>query len=447
VTAKEAGTVSRRRRRRSTAAPIEPRLAIVHPPELAGDHVVPAGAIVIGRNPERGLELAHATVSRRHAILEWDAVARCHRAHDLGSRNGTWIDGEPATQLRRVGDNAVVRIGDVVGVYRADPAGPARAAGLEVSRVAVPGRSTAIAAVRAAIARIAPDPAPVLVSGATGTGKERIAGELHRLSGRAGPLVAINCAAISPQLVESHLFGHERGAFSGATTAQPGAFRAADGGSVFLDEIGELPLEHQAALLRAIQEGEVHPVGAARPIRVDVRVIAATNRDLGAAVAAGGFRRDLHARLAIWELRVPPLCARRADLVEWLAILHAAWNARRGGAIPAPRFDADAIERVLLASWPDNLRGLDRLLHEVAGADDELARDELPAWLEVPPPIAVNAPADRPPAPDRPALLAALAQYGYSVRAVARHYARDRRQIYRWMQALGIELRATSGTR
>src|SRR5262249_13842254 len=145
---------------------------------------------------------------------------------------------------------------------------------------ALPGRSAAATALRAALAEAASDQAPVLLVGETGVGKERAAEELHRLSGRAGPLVRVNCAALAPQLVEDQLFGHVRGAFTGAGDDQPGLLRAADGGTLVLDEVGELPAELQPKLLRALEERQVAPLGSTRAVRVDVRVVAATNRDL-----------------------------------------------------------------------------------------------------------------------------------------------------------------------
>ena len=236
---------------------------------------------------------------------------------------------------------------------------------------------------------MAADPSPVLLTGATGTGKEFIAREIHRLSGRSGKLVAVNCAVLNPQLVESQLFGHVRGAFTGAHTDQPGLFRSAEGGTLMLDEIGELPLDLQPKLLRVLQEKEVCPIGGTRNVAVDVRVIAATNRDLPALVESGGFRQDLHARLALWEIRVPSLQRRRADVLLWLERLLARWRAARElAAVPALALDAQAAEALLLQTWPDNLRGMDRLVHavgEVAGTGRALALGDLPPWvLEAP---------------------------------------------------------------
>src|SRR5690606_21362403 len=204
-----------------------------------------------------------------------------------------------------------------------------------VSYEALPGTSMPAQRLRAAVAAAASDRAPVLVLGETGVGKEKIAAELHRLSGRQGPLVAVNCAALSAQLIESQLFGHVRGAFTGATQERAGLFRAATGGTLFLDELGEMPLELQPKLLRAVELGEVVAVGSTQPHRVDVRLIAATNRSLTDEVVAGRFRRDLYARLALWEIAAPPLRSRRADIIDWIDRLHRLWWEPRGEP-PAP---------------------------------------------------------------------------------------------------------------
>lgn len=179
---------------------------------------------------------------------------------------------------------------------------------------ALVGESSAMAELRTRIARVAPIPSPVLVLGESGTGKELVARELHRLSGRKGAFVAINCAALSEQLVESELFGHERGAFTGAEKRRAGAFEAANHGSIFLDEIGELPLGVQAKLLRVLEEESVRRVGGNEEIALDTRVIAATHRDLESEARAGRFREDLYFRLEVHVLQVPPLRERLRDI-------------------------------------------------------------------------------------------------------------------------------------
>ncbi|MFO0670887.1 MAG: sigma-54 factor interaction domain-containing protein [Polyangiaceae bacterium] len=187
----------------------------------------------------------------------------------------------------------------------------------------------------AKIAKIARRDVPVLVRGETGTGKELVATMLHAESRRAtGPLVRFNCAALPAELAEAELFGHTKGAFTGAKDARPGFFRRADGGTIVLDEVGELPLAVQAKLLRALSGGEIQPLGAARTETVDVRVVASTHRDLSAEVRAGRFREDLYFRLAVIELVVPPLRERREDV----ALLARAFAARY-----AERFGVDAV--------------------------------------------------------------------------------------------------------
>jgi transcriptional regulator with GAF, ATPase, and Fis domain len=340
----------------------------------------------------------------------------------------------------------VVRIGDVVMIYERGPAVDARDAG-EVSVESIPGTSARAVQLRGAVAASAPDPSPVLLVGETGTGKEYIAREIHRLSGRRGRLVAVNCAALTPQLIESQLFGHERGAFTGAETAQEGLFRAAGGGTILLDEVGELPTELQAKLLRVLQEGEVLPIGATRPVAVDARVVAATLHDLHKLTDTGAFRLDLYARLSPWEIRVPPLAQRRADILGWIERLDRVWHERRGTSSAGVRIDANALERLLLYRWRDNLRGLDRLVHHVcsrAGAYD------LPAsWLDE---ETVDSAASEPVSavprvakkrrrrarPSKEELVQALARNDGSVRATAKDLGRERRLVYRWMDLYGL---------
>lgn len=207
------------------------------------------------------------------------------------------------------------------------------------------------------VSRVAETSSPVLITGETGTGKELVARTLHRQSERSKkPFVAVNCGAIAPTLVESELFGHARGAFTGAVQQKAGLFEEADGGTLFLDEIGELPLELQPKLLRVLQEGEVRRVGENRPRKVDVRVLAATARDLRQGVADGRFRDDLFFRLAVVEIHNPPLRERRED-IPLLAEHFAACIAEREGR-PAPALAPDAAEVLAARSWPGNVREL-----------------------------------------------------------------------------------------
>jgi len=451
------------------------RLTVVHPEELKQVIELGESPRTIGRQvePPLGLSVPHRTVSRRHLDLRWDASVSRHLVRDLGSRNGSALHGRPLGELPRVlDDNAVLRFGDVVAVYE-HQRGPLQDPPL-VDPEAIPGDALSCVELRAAIARAARDPSPALLIGESGSGKERCAAELHRLSRRRGPQVTLNCAALSPQLIESQLFGHQRGAFTGATQSQVGLFRAAHGGTLFLDEIGELPLDLQPKLLRAIESGEILPLGSTSHQTVDVRVVAATNRDLAAEVRAGTFRRDLYARLALWELRVPPLAMRRVDILGWVERLSIAWAAERQRPVPRIEVSPAAAAVIVGYRWADNLRGVHRLLHELAhlGGSGPIGEATLPAWIRggagstlsasvtaataarvaIPTPVGARAegvaraearPAAKGklrPRPGRSELVAALAEHGWNISATARFYDRDRRQITRWIAMYEIDV-------
>jgi two-component system response regulator AtoC len=225
----------------------------------------------------------------------------------------------------------------------------------------VVGDSPAIRQLLAATARVASRDITVLVRGETGTGKELVGSLLHAQSRRAaGPLVRFNCSAIPAELAEAELFGHARGAFTGATQARPGFFAEAHGGTLVLDEVGELPPAVQAKLLRALQEGEIQPVGSGRVERVDVRIVACTNRDLREEVRAGRFREDLYYRLAVVELVVPPLRDRRED-VPALAREFALRYAERFG-VEDVRLSPALVARLAAAEWPGNVRELENVV-------------------------------------------------------------------------------------
>ncbi|MBM4383077.1 MAG: sigma 54-interacting transcriptional regulator [Deltaproteobacteria bacterium] len=223
------------------------------------------------------------------------------------------------------------------------------------------GRSPAIEKVLALIDTVAPTQATVLILGETGTGKELIARALHERSPRRErPLVKVNCSAISAGLVESELFGHVRGAFTGATASRVGRFEVASGGTIFLDEVGELPLETQVKLLRVLQEREIEPVGSNQSRKVDVRVIAATNRDLAAEVEAGRFRKDLYFRLNVVPIEVPPLREREGD-AELLALFFAERFARELGK-RVDSIEPESLARLRAYDWPGNVRELSNVI-------------------------------------------------------------------------------------
>ncbi len=223
------------------------------------------------------------------------------------------------------------------------------------------GESEAMARLRREVELVAGSDFPVLVTGETGVGKELVVRTLHAQSPRADqPLVYVNCAALPEAIVESELFGHERGAFTGAEQARPGKFRVADGASLLLDEIGELPLHMQPKLLRALQDGEIQPIGADQPAHVDVRVLAATNRDLEAEVRAGRFRADLLHRLDVCRIRVPPLREHPSDVAQLAG--HFADRARRRLGTGPIRFTPDAQAALERRPWPGNVRELENVV-------------------------------------------------------------------------------------
>jgi len=229
---------------------------------------------------------------------------------------------------------------------------------------------------------VAASNAPVLISGESGSGKEGIAQLIHRWSPRhAGPLVAANCAGLPESLIESELFGHTRGAFTGASEARQGFFRAAQGGTLFLDEIGELPLHLQPKLLRALESGEITPVGSDVPVQVDVRLVAATNRDLGAAVGEGRFRDDLYYRINVVELVVPPLRDRRDDILP----LARKFAADFAGA--PVRLSPQAVQCMLTYNWPGNVRELRNAIQRAC----LLCRGDVILPEHLPPKVAAQA--------------------------------------------------------
>ena len=225
------------------------------------------------------------------------------------------------------------------------------------------GRAPAMLEVSRRVRLVAPHRTPVLIEGPTGTGKERVAESLHRLSDRAArPFVAINCAAIPEALLEAELFGHTRGAFTGAVQGRTGRIESADGGTLFLDEIGEMPLALQAKLLRFLECGELQRVGENATVRVDVRIVAATHQHLAADARAGRFRADLYHRLAVFLIRTPALVTHAQDLP--LLVEHIL--RRLGERMPVKRIDAEAMERLVAHRWPGNVRELEHVLERAA---------------------------------------------------------------------------------
>ena len=382
------------------------------------------GRTVLGREPgPGGLALADGRTSRQHAELSFVPAYGVYRLRDLGSRNGTRLNGAPCEDdLLRHG--AVIRLGDTLLVY----ADVALEPGLPEVQPS-PTHSLHLLRAEALADRAAPARLPVLVSGPTGAGKERLTARIHAGSGRRGPLVPVNCGALNKDLLGSELFGHVRGAFSGAQGSREGLFATADGGTLFLDELGELPLDQQPALLRALQEGTIRPVGADRDRPVDVRVVAASHRDLAAWQAEGRFRPDLYARLAGLVIEVPGLAERREEILPLLASFLGPG---------APPLTADAAEALLLFDWPHNIRELRFTAERVAlfaAHVPEITPALLPAAVQRP----AAAEAGETGMPDRATLAALLSEHGGNVAGVARALQQHRQQVYRWLRVLGLD--------
>lgn len=377
---------------------------------------------LLGRGIDRGgLTVADPKMSRLHARIVWDGRSGMSRLDDADSANGSFVDGE-RQRSAMLTHGSVVRLGDTVFVL----------AERDVTAM-VFDRARSAAAADVAI----------LITGPTGAGKELLAQEIHAASGRSGDFIAVNCASLSESLVGSELFGHTRGAFSGAGVERPGLFRAAHGGTLLLDEVGDLPLSLQPSLLRALQERAVRPVGAEREIPVDVKIVAATHQDLRRAMDENRFRRDLFARLSQVELRLPPLKERTYELRELVMRIAARFGQR-------VVVSADAMEALALWDWPENVRELENLLHKLrvfSGGRSELDRAflerEAPELLEG---LRALRSSENPPAPivskrpTREELERALARRGGNVVLVASELGTSRTQVYRLLKRFGLAL-------
>lgn len=419
------------------------RLVVVHGPDGVGRTVVLDDTPrVLGRagHAEGVLALADDELSRQHARFEGDEVV------DLDSTNGTFVDGAP---IRRapLTNGTVVRAGGTLLLHEIIEARPQDR--YEPPTAELLGPSPAMQRVRGEITRVARHGVSVLIQGETGVGKERVAEAIHLASGRRGPFIPVNCAALPADLVESELFGHVAGAFSGARAAHDGLFVAAHGGTLFLDEIGEMPLALQPKLLRVLSTGSVRAVGSTAGRAVDVRVVAATHRDvLEAAMGGGNFRADLYARLAGWIIHLPPLRDRRADILP----LARHTLERLNGPT---RLTADAAEALLLNPWPFNVRGLEQAMMAAAVRAEGAPAVDLPhlepalaqtlqarATGEHPVaiPLALRIAADTPPNAEQ--LREVVRHFDGNIARVAAFFGKDRRQIYRWAERLQVDIDA-----
>jgi len=369
------------------------------------------------------VSLADLRLSRSHARLT--RMGATWLIEDLQSTNGTRVGN---VRIERVAlcDRAVVAVGHTMLVYREH--GGERPTLLDMPSSITPELVTlSPTLVRrfADLPRAARSGTCIEICGESGTGKELVARAIHELSGLPGNFVAVNCGALPSSLVEGELFGHRKGAYTGASNERVGLVRSADGGTLFLDEVAELPATSQAALLRVLQEGEVVPLGADRVVKVDVRIVTATNRDLDAEVAAGRFRADLRARLLGVHVRLPPLRDRSEDLAHIIATLLDRVAPKRDLA-----FSLDAALALYGHDWPLNIRELERAIGAAAAvAVDRIDSHHLPAVLtrRAPPQHAL---------PER--LVSAIAQHRGNLAAGARELGKDRTQIRRWIKRFGL---------
>ena len=304
-----------------------------------GNERVLARPLRIGSGPDNDWVLTDRYISQQHALLVPDQGGV--QVQDRGSRNGTWVNGV-RTRHGELRQGGTLRLGQTELRL------------IQPMSSGLIGQSPAMVRLREQIGRFAPSPLPVLVLGESGTGKELVAKALHIESGRRGELLTVNCGALPRELIESELFGHERGAFTGADRRHLGCFGEANGGTLFLDEIGELPLELQPRLLRALESRTIRPVGASREVPIDVRIIAATHRDLQQAVHKGLFRHDLYYRLAGLTMDIPPLRQRPTDI----AVLARHFLHEAASELPGLSMADDELDLLARDEWPGNVREL-----------------------------------------------------------------------------------------
>ncbi len=322
--------------------------------------------VSIGTLLENSLVLTDPTVSRRHAVVEETPGGYVLR--DLGSTNGTFLDG---VRVREgyLSSGSAIRLGQTEMIFS-----PLEER-VEITRSQrdrfgdLIGASASMREIFGILERVAPTDITVLIQGETGTGKELAAHAIHRNSRRASaPFVVFDCGAVAPNLIESELFGHEKGAFTDAVRSRQGALELADGGTLFLDEIGELAPSLQPKLLRALDHHEVKRVGAEQPVRVNVRVVAATNRDLEKEVKAGRFREDLYYRLSAVSILLPPLRKRREDIEPIASHLLAAVSADTGKKLTG--LSPEAAAALSAYAWPGNVRELKNVLERASALSD-----------------------------------------------------------------------------
>jgi len=402
---------------------------------------------VVRRGRAITAKICDKTISYPHAVLR--SLPGGWEVEDLGSKNGTRVNGD-RFQRTPLFDGDVIGLGWTQFIFRTIGSGGTATLGREEGESAVEMPSDTPVAFRTLmsdlerrfvdLAEVAQSPVAVLLRGETGTGKGMVARAIHELSGRRGPFVVVNCGAVARELIETELFGHQRGAFSGATKEREGYVRAAQGGTLFLDEIGDLPVERQAALLHVLQEREVMPVGSTRPVTVDIRVIAATHQPLDELIRERKFRQDLYARLTGYQFGLPHLRERMDDI----GILMGAILKKMGSRASAVTFSRPAARALLVYNYPGNIRELEQAVEAAAvltryGEKGSIQLGNLPETirnyrLRIKPNLR----------PEDKELYTLLVGHLWAtqgnVSAVARIMKRQPKQIHRWCRRFSIDL-------
>jgi transcriptional regulator with PAS, ATPase and Fis domain len=401
-----------------------PVLLVAFPRPIA--ILIPKTGEILGRAWLEGIGIPDSKVSREH--LRLSRPGGNLRVEDVGSRHGTFVDGyklEPQSPVA-LDDGAILRVGQTVMVYREAFEGPLDPQPPLDDLVGPWGLSE----VRKRLLLLRREPLNILIEGATGTGKELLARHIARVLGRDRRYVPINIASLPRDIFDGHLFGWEKGAFTGGAQSSPGVLRGAAGGAVFIDEVEALPLELQPKLLRFLQQREVFPIGAREPTRVDVAIIAATNRPVSDLLEKDAFRRDLLARF-LYRFQLPPLADRPEDM---FAIFAALWGHYHGPLdLLQTRVDAEAVERMMRHDWPENVRGLQRLftgIDPAVGLKLSLVQRELGGERDS------GAPRKAPPL-TREVVQSMVDACGGNQSEAARRLKISRPQLLRWLKKQG----------
>ena len=373
----------------------------------------------IGRDRSNDISPQGVGLSRRHALLR--STPQGWLVEDLGSKNGTFVGGARVEQAL-LPPRTVLRFGGVVMLFEIchQDGSPTQSA-----LPGMLGEHPSMVRLAAFVRRVATTSVPVVIRGESGVGKELVAQAIHELSPAVGPLVNVNCGALNTHLVGSHLFGHVRGAFTGAERDRLGAFEAARDGTLFLDEIGEMPLEVQTQLLRTLESGTVTRLGEVRERPVSARIVCATHRDLERAVQDGRFRLDLYHRLMVFPLQIPPLRARRQDI----PLLASAFLERDGGGY---FLDVDAQKELATYHWPGNVRELRNCLQRASILCEgrEISRQHLG--------LSRSTTESTSEATDQDTLFAAIVAHRENLAQAARSLGISRSTVYRQLKAEGL---------